>query len=324
MEQSSGTPGSNVRIGAVLLLATFAVWGVSLGHEFVWDDEVVVVGNPLIRSWSHVGQIFRSSFFPNGSYYRPLSVISYLIDHSLWGLDPMGFHLTNVLIHGAGTYLLFLLLQHHFGTKAAFVSALLFCIHPIHSTAVNGVQGRSGLMEILLLGAVCSFRRAPDRPVFGLLTALLFGLGLLTKESVMIFPLLLGIYAYCYLTTSQNKNSDLGLRAARRHAGRLCRRTVRVASVQVQPDSLPDRVHRTTLACLDLLQVYSDLPGTVHRAHHAVRGATVRDNHSPRSRLVVGSDGPLRESGVRLEVAWAASGHSVWRVLVADQPRPDL
>ena len=86
-----------------LLLAGFVCYGVSLWHPFLWDDEVTVVGNTLIRDFRNLPIVFTSGYHAGGgdlsNLYRPLAVISFMSDYAIWGLKPFGFHLTNLILH---------------------------------------------------------------------------------------------------------------------------------------------------------------------------------------------------------------------------------
>ena len=89
-----------------VLIAAFtaAVYLNSLGGSFVFDDRFLIVNNPLIKDWSRIGRIFTTTVFEPGggavtNFYRPLQTLSYLIDFSLWKLNPFGYHLSNILWH---------------------------------------------------------------------------------------------------------------------------------------------------------------------------------------------------------------------------------
>ncbi len=76
----------------------------SIFYDFVQDDHLLIVDNPTITSWRNLGHILTSDYFARigyegkVGYCRPLTNLSYLIDHTLWGLSPTGFHLTNVVM----------------------------------------------------------------------------------------------------------------------------------------------------------------------------------------------------------------------------------
>jgi len=80
----------------------------SLDNDFVnWDDGVYVKNNRQIQdlSWASVQEIFSA---PLSRAYTPFTLLSLSPDHAIWGLDPFGYHLTNLLLHLANTLLVFL------------------------------------------------------------------------------------------------------------------------------------------------------------------------------------------------------------------------
>jgi Flp pilus assembly protein TadD len=107
------------------------------------------------------------------------------------GLNPLGFHLVNVLLHLTVTWLLYLVgFQLGLSRRAAVLSAVLFAIHPIHSEAVSGVVGRAELMMVIgVLAALRWFTQGRSGP-----SLIAFGLGLLSKEQAATLPALLLLY----------------------------------------------------------------------------------------------------------------------------------
>jgi tetratricopeptide (TPR) repeat protein len=119
------------------------------------------------------------------NYWRPVFSISLALDYSLWGLNPLGFHLTNVLLHTINTVLLFSLGRKLQNTTCAVFASLLFAFHPIQAHAVNFISTRGELLAafftLLSLLAFLSGRTIPF--------AIAMALALLSKETSMIFPL---------------------------------------------------------------------------------------------------------------------------------------
>ena len=88
------------RFGFIIILVA-AVYGTTLTHGFVWDDNNVIVQNPLLENLGNIPRFFLSEDMAMGptGYYRPLTYISFALDRALWGLNPAGFHLTNLVLH---------------------------------------------------------------------------------------------------------------------------------------------------------------------------------------------------------------------------------
>ena len=87
----------------LIIILGFAVYGNSLNGQFIWDDEHLIENNPNIKSWSYLPRIFTEDIGAGGgkeySFYRPLQMMTYMADYSLWRLNVKGYHLTNIILH---------------------------------------------------------------------------------------------------------------------------------------------------------------------------------------------------------------------------------
>ncbi|MEO8353394.1 MAG: tetratricopeptide repeat protein, partial [Chthoniobacteraceae bacterium] len=139
------------RVGAILLLiaATFGVYWPALKNGFVWDDTALVLRDPLIRSWRLIPESFHHFLFMDATasnFYRPLQRLSFMGDYALWEFFPRGYHFTSILAHLVAAVMLFLLAEIWLGQRrrwAAFAVALVWAVHPIHTSAVTYVSGRA-------------------------------------------------------------------------------------------------------------------------------------------------------------------------------------
>jgi tetratricopeptide (TPR) repeat protein len=183
-----------LRIG--LLLATVVlIYGNTLRNEFTMDDGLYVVNNPQVTDLS-VRELFTPDKFSN--VFRPVTFATLSLNWAANGGKPFGFHLLNVLLHAAVTWLLYLLLQAILGTSpeaktTALAAAWLFAVHPIHTEAVASVVGRSELLAAgFLLAAWILYLRDWEFPAL-----ICFLLALLSKESAAAFLalVLVGDYA---------------------------------------------------------------------------------------------------------------------------------
>lgn len=138
---------------AVIVVATFLVYTNAFGNAFLWDDIHLIVDNPAIKSWERFPSLWVSDLFPQGVrsyYYRPVQAVTYLVDYQIWGLSPLGYHLTSTLVHGVVALLLYHLASLVLAVPAAaLITALLFTIHPIHTEAVTYLSGRSDPLSAL-------------------------------------------------------------------------------------------------------------------------------------------------------------------------------
>ncbi|MBF0533058.1 MAG: tetratricopeptide repeat protein [Candidatus Omnitrophica bacterium] len=165
------------------------------------DDQYSIIDNPLIKSVSNIAAVMQSSYFGEGSYYRPLVSLSYMAEYYFWGLRPFFYNLDNVILHLLSALLVFaIFLRLGWKNEKSFFVALLFAVHPIQWEAVSNIPGRaillSGFFSLLtfywfLVG------RQENKSRYFWLAAGSFIAGLLSKESAAMTPLVLGLYALC-------------------------------------------------------------------------------------------------------------------------------
>uniref|UniRef100_A0A8C9WAT5 dolichyl-phosphate-mannose--protein mannosyltransferase n=1 Tax=Scleropages formosus TaxID=113540 RepID=A0A8C9WAT5_SCLFO len=144
----------------VLLVAVCALcYGNSLRGEFVHDDVWAITNNPDVRPGSSLRAVFSDDFWgkrmaDNTSHksYRPLCILSFKLNIMLGGMTPLYFHMVNVVLHCAVTALLMYTCKRAVfdDSRLAFLAALLFAVHPIHTEAVSGIVGRADVLACLL------------------------------------------------------------------------------------------------------------------------------------------------------------------------------
>jgi protein O-mannosyl-transferase len=182
----------NLIIGLLIVGFALILYYPVLTYNFVFDDEMVIVGNRTIRDASHLLNFFTE---PTYSFYRPLRSVSYLIDYRYWRLNPVGFHITNILLHGLCCFSFYLLLKlWGAGTRTGLAALLIFLVHPVNIETVAYLSSRAELLGTLftLLFLLSALRHLTSRRHLHLLISLLFLLGaLLSKESFAIAPFLL-------------------------------------------------------------------------------------------------------------------------------------
>jgi len=183
---------------ALLLAVAMLVYGNTLLNSFTMDDDIYVLHNPAVTSFSIKGLFEPATANTPFRFFRPVTFATFALNRAVGGMQPFGYHLFNLLLHAAVTLLLYVVLRKLLetmpqGTTVAFVSALLFAVHPIHTEAVASVVGRSELLAAGFLLAAWLLH-LHDRPV---LTLVCFVLALLSKESAVAFiPIVLaGDYA---------------------------------------------------------------------------------------------------------------------------------
>ncbi len=191
----------------ILAVVTFAVYANSLSNEFVFDDESVVQGDPTITTLSNIPKFFTGELGFHkviGAYYRPVVSSTYAIDYSIWQYNPLGFHLTNVLMHIINVllfYSLLLLMFEKFQSKykdyAILISVLIFAVHPIHTEVVAWVSGRTdGLSCTFFFAAFIYYLKYSKEPNNKnlILTLVLYLFSLLAKEMAITLPAVIILY----------------------------------------------------------------------------------------------------------------------------------
>ena len=125
-------------------------------------------------------------------YYRPVFYLSYALDYLVGRASPFFYYLMNTLYHAGAAWFLFMLLVFLGADRSwAMFSAAIFLCFPVHIEAVAWIAGRSSSLSVLFaLGALTCFAwHRRSRRVLALACAcLFFGLGLLTREAVIILP----------------------------------------------------------------------------------------------------------------------------------------
>ncbi len=217
LETPSATGKSSALSGflvpAFIFSATFAAFWPVLHNGFVnYDDDKVIQGLSGWRGigWAHLRWMFSHFVVAN---YAPLSLASYALDHQIWGLDPMGYHLTNLALHGANAVLFYFVclrllawaLPQPLAAKkeqlrlAAACSALAFSLHPLRVESVAWISERRDVLSgffylwtILLYLRARSPADSKDERVSSLVPCLfVYALSLLSKGMAISLPLTL-------------------------------------------------------------------------------------------------------------------------------------
>ena len=182
--------------GTAILAMSLVAYVPALSAGFIWDDDDYVVNNDTLRSLSGLGRIW-SEPGATAQYY-PLVHTSFYLEYQLWGLNPLGYHLVNVLLHASAALLLWRVLKVLQLPGAWFVAAV-FAVHPVCVESVAWITERKNVLSgvFYFAAALCYLRfnppdctMAPVRPRRGLyvLSLLLFAAALLSKTVVATLP----------------------------------------------------------------------------------------------------------------------------------------
>ena len=183
---------------ALVLLVVVSYLPAMLWGGFVWDDNLCIKVDP-VREVSGLWQIwFSPSAIESEYHYWPLVYTAFWLEHKLWGFDPTGYHIVNVLLHLANTLLLWHLLRR-LVVPSAWIVAAVFAVHPLHVESVAWIIERKDVLSgLLYLGAVLAWMRFVEQPnprryAWSLA---LYVAGLLSKSIVITLPAALLIWPW--------------------------------------------------------------------------------------------------------------------------------
>jgi protein O-mannosyl-transferase len=187
-----------------------------------YDDHFLIVDNyPKIDELSDIKQQFFEDVGhqgQGGSLYRPMLNVSFILGTQISGIDLWGHFLINVLLHTGSCLLLFVLLLNLGVSKyTSFISSVVFTIHPALTQSIAWISGRNdSLLAIFILLCFISFLKflltSSYKWYFSHL--LFFAFALFTKETTIVFPILLLFYIYSIYKGKSNTIQIIGLIAA--------------------------------------------------------------------------------------------------------------
>ena len=181
-----------------VLAITFVAFLPALSAAFVnWDDTINILDNPNLEVFSikNIINIFHPETGLVIGNYNPLPIFTFAIEKAIFGLNPKVFHLNNLLLHLACTFLVYrIMLQLNLSIPAAALAALLFGIHPMRVESVAWVTERKDvLFGLFYLGALFTYIRhlkSKNRKQFYyIVTLVLFVVSLFSKIQAVTLPL---------------------------------------------------------------------------------------------------------------------------------------
>lgn len=192
----------------VLVCGILASYQPVLEAGFIWDDESNVTANATLRDLDGLLRIW-SDRTANQQYY-PLTHTSFWVEHQLWGLRPLGYHLVNLALHAASALLLWCLLVR-LGIPGAWLAAAIFAVHPVQVESVAWVSERKNTLSAVFFlaaayagirfqesgdgweGPGATLAPAPRRRGWYALCAALFLCAVLAKSATCLLPVVLAL-----------------------------------------------------------------------------------------------------------------------------------
>jgi len=190
--------------GAALFLTTAAAYLPVRDAGYIWDDDSYITTNATLWTPGGLGRIW-SDFRATPQYY-PLVFTTFWIEYRLWGLNPLGYHAVNVVLHACSALLLWRVLRR-LELPGAWVIAAVFAVHPVHVESVAWVTERKNVLSgLMYLVAAWSYLRfdpgllrsdAPARnPAFYVPALFAFCLALVSKTVTGTLPAALLLLAW--------------------------------------------------------------------------------------------------------------------------------
>jgi len=199
---------------SLLIIIGFFVYSFNLNNDLFWDDDDWIINNNFVHtiSWDNIKFWLTHNTLAGvglkSNYYRPFLFFTFALNYIISGIKPLGYHLFSNLIHIANGLLVFSILHSVFKKKLlAFLTSLIFLIHPLQTEAVAYISGRGDLLvAFFMLLALLFFYKSettesairPDQKIedsrqsrnYSLLAIGSLVLGLLSRETGIIFPIL--------------------------------------------------------------------------------------------------------------------------------------
>ena len=180
----------------LIIIIVLTAYSNIFDNQLIIDDQYFIQEWPLTRSWSNVGQLLAGAN-PESQpgVYRPIRSLLYLIYYQLWGANPTGYHLHSLLVHLASTMLVYGVIREirvigEKRKKIAFVAALLFGLHPIHTESITYIAASMEMTGVVFfLAAFYTYLK--NKRVWTVFFALL---AFFTYEMTLTLSLLLGLY----------------------------------------------------------------------------------------------------------------------------------
>lgn len=182
----------------IILVSTALVFFNTLYNGFVWDDWILMVPNRVYRTFD-IGQMFLSK--ANSLEYLPFRDLTLAIDYKIWGMNPFGYHLSNLFFYLLSLIVLYKMIEKLViltGEKESgsipFWTTLIFALHPLHVEVVNFIAARNNILAGLFLFLsfnLCLAGIQKKNDILILLSSVPFIISLFSKANVVFYPLFL-------------------------------------------------------------------------------------------------------------------------------------
>jgi protein O-mannosyl-transferase len=132
---------------AIIVIAVFTAYIPSINGGFIWDDELLITHNGLLKVSDGLYQIWCTT---EATDYWPVINTTFWIEWRLWGNNPIGYHVVNLILHVVEALLIWLILRK-LSIPGAFLAAVIFAVHPVNVESVAWIAQRKNAMAMLFL-----------------------------------------------------------------------------------------------------------------------------------------------------------------------------
>ena len=188
-------------LGLLLILAVVATYQPVWHAGFIWDDEALVTANPSMEGTLGLKEIWTT----RAADICPLTITTFWVEHALWGLNPMPYHLVNVFMQGACAVVLWRVLRN-LKIPGAWLGAALWALHPVQVESVAWISEmkntQSGLFYLLTIfflvkGLMAREDGHPSNQIWNYSLTLVFAaFAMASKSSTVILPVVLCLCAW--------------------------------------------------------------------------------------------------------------------------------
>src|SRR5213595_859160 len=177
--------------GLILTAVTIFIYRPAWNGGFLWDDDVYITNNELLTAPDGLRRIWFSLDSP--SQYFPLVYTTFRVEHTIWGLDPTGYHWVNLLLHITNALLVWLVLAR-LPISGAWLAGAIFALHPVQVESVAWITERKNVLMaffflLTLLGWIAFVdERTRRRWIFYCLALIFYVLALSAKATACTLP----------------------------------------------------------------------------------------------------------------------------------------
>ncbi|MEW6557618.1 MAG: tetratricopeptide repeat protein [Elusimicrobiota bacterium] len=193
----------------IIIFLGFLIYSNTLKNPYLWDDKYFVEKNNFIKSFKNSLVFFSPTKYFKYTYdqtYRPLPFLVHMANYKIWNINSVGHRITNIILHIANAVLIYLLvfyiLKNNF---VAFLSALLFVVHPVNTEVVNMVSFVETQLSTLFF-MFSLFFYIKKTHISYLISPICFFLAVFCKETAVTLPAVLILYDLIF-DKSQNRKS---------------------------------------------------------------------------------------------------------------------